>query len=1006
MRKFLALALAFVMIFAIAIPALAANGPSATVTVNKNDVTITVTNGEEKITKVFTNGFVKNGAATFTVGKYLVKVEFNGSGPKNATVVVTPPPSPVLNGEPHPDGLPNNGGSNGQPNQFGGIILDQYNNADFHCNADGNGRVWTTLGKNVTQKLSVPLHFVANTGQPVSNQANAATAWHLVHNNTYICEECGSAEWVTFSNNSGLPDGKNIQMNHPGQYIEIVKVWLDAEGNVIKDTKGLSAKFTISWTGMDGKARTREVGPGKHFFANDLIGSIKVEEKDIKNYTLISINGEETFVQPADLDKNLSVSFTNKEDPYAVILKEWDIDGQIIEGGSIVVDDVTITAKFDIYAYDEDEDGNPVRGECLKEGLLAGEKFYTDPGTYIVAEQAKEGFVAQDDQVIKFEEGSNIASVKFVNAPEESGYDGVLNLEKTINGEVVGEWEVNGITIMDVVEDIFFTLYKAVVDDDGNPIGVGTEVVAYGEFDPLGSITFDWDSDEEVTGWYAVVETFTPDSLAEEIFEDVGPLYVYFNNGVAVGGINVDFDYSALYTIVNGYNQRADWGYPDGIGYTGLNNSGDIFYIGVTNTLTGVVYPSFCAHAGSTNFAGDAGNGCTGYLCSTSIREIEEIDFDAFLSALNYIEDLYNEPVANQRVITQVVTWALLGNIDVYSEDFDNTKLTVSEKDAIIDVIEHSKGYVGNGKIVDIVYLTCDMHGITEFGLAHCQPQLVPIYGDYTEIVFDNKTTGFDGFIDVNVDITAKYDKVTYEPEYKRLTYKKDEKTLVSLIPAEDDYADRSFNNGHTYVAINVEEAKEGVITFGIADSSPSNRDIGYTYSVTIEDDMLIVSFEDLASVGGYGAYIVNDPSQFPGNAPDHPGTGDSYAFDMPVGYGDVVYLYFHIEGGIEWYNGELEFVRWIEVGRETISPVDYEGLIEIIIEGDDDFYFTTGQITLAEYLLVEWPELAAGTYTATLSSEDFVDVVVEFDVTRNDTTVVDFGTIVVTLPDVELGKE
>ena len=148
-----------------------------------------------------------------------------------------------------------------------------------------------------------------------------------------------------------------------------------------------------------------------------------------------------------------------------------------------------------------------------------------------------------------------------------------------------------------------------------------------------GQITFDSLPILE-PGWYAVLETFTPGSLADQIFEAPSPLYVYIGpNGKLTGGIGVDFDYGSLYTIVNGWGNRADWGYPDGIGYDGLNNSGDIFYIGVTNTVTGDEYPSYCAHAGSKNFAGDAGNGCVGYMCATHCREIEAIDFDDFLRA-------------------------------------------------------------------------------------------------------------------------------------------------------------------------------------------------------------------------------------------------------------------------------------------------------------------------------------------------------------------------------------
>jgi hypothetical protein len=88
------------------------------------------------------------------------------------------------------------------------------NNANFHCNAsDGNGRV------NPTEPIDMD-KFV---GKFTFTKAEGTT-WNLIDvadkdDNSLsmvVCPECGSTEWVTFSNNSGVPDGKNIQMYHPG----------------------------------------------------------------------------------------------------------------------------------------------------------------------------------------------------------------------------------------------------------------------------------------------------------------------------------------------------------------------------------------------------------------------------------------------------------------------------------------------------------------------------------------------------------------------------------------------------------------------------------------------------------------------------------------------------------------------------------------------------------------------------------------------------------------------
>jgi len=146
-------------------------------------------------------------------------------------------------------------------------------------------------------------------------------------------------------------------------------------------------------------------------------------------------------------------------------------------------------------------------------------------------------------------------------------------------------------------------------------------------------------------------------------------------------------------------------------------------------------------------------------------------------------------------------------------------------------------------------------------------------------------------------------------PTFIRKTETNNENTLVT----KKNEGDGAFNNGHTYVAINVKAATDGTLTFTIADSSPDNRPTPFGYTVTIEGDKLIITLsEGTVTNKGYGAYIVNNPSQFPGNAPDHPAKGSSYAFDMPAGYGDTVYLYFHNEGGMTGYaSKDYVFADW-----------------------------------------------------------------------------------------------
>jgi len=302
-------------------------------------------------------------------------------------------------------------------------------------------------------------------------------------------------------------------------------------------------------------------------------------------------------------------------------------------------------------------------------------------------------------------------------------------LKKTVDGLTIDAWaKVESLSDDDlwkIFSDITFSIYT---EDDilvGGPVALTD--IGYLDDEMIFSI-----SEDDLPGWFYVVETIGPD--AEEFFKPMpGPQWFWISKSGAVTDDIVDFDYDALYTIVNGYSGR----YIKALGYPGLNNTGDIFYIGVTNEETGEEYPSFCAHAGSKNFAGDAGHGCAGYLVTDTFGIENTTNRNAFLSAFNYIYDTYGD-LNTERVITQVVIWALLEAIDVDSAEFDDANLTDDEYTAIKDVIANYAGYKGNGLVVDAVYMLCETHGDTEFGLENCQPQIVPIYGE--PATFDNKT--------------------------------------------------------------------------------------------------------------------------------------------------------------------------------------------------------------------------------------------------------------------------
>ena len=269
-----------------------------------------------------------------------------------------------------------------------------------------------------------------------------------------------------------------------------------------------------------------------------------------------------------------------------------------------------------------------------------------------------------------------------------------------------------------ILDDIIFELYES--DEEGS---IGENPLDARGLDNNGNIAFPRGIP---AGWYLVKEVLG--ATAAEVFNSAGDMLIYFT-GLAVIGSKDVFDYDALYTASNGYGG----GYV--LGYPGLNNSGDIFPIAVVNSENGKSYASFCAHAGSTNFAGLSGIECTGYMVAAKSGEGDNSNF---LAAYSYIDAVYGD-LDYYRVITQIVTWCLLGAIDVDSEDFAKINWDdvesgtatvngiVNAKAIVEDVIENYAGYAGRGRIADLVYMICEN---PEHSLVTCQPQLVPIYGD------------------------------------------------------------------------------------------------------------------------------------------------------------------------------------------------------------------------------------------------------------------------------------
>jgi hypothetical protein len=411
------------------------------------------------------------------------------------------------------------------------------------------------------------------------------------------------------------------------------------------------------------------------------------------------------------------------------------------------------------------------------------------------------------------------------------------SLKKTVNGVAFEIWcEKTDYTEEEILAGITFTLHAAVSKDDISQTSVqcGFEN-GFIEFS-IDALRSEFsrapkDSDSDIARFigsslYAIQEKFEPGSLAEDLFNEPQVLLIEYQK---LDDPTYVFDYTALYTIINGYPGRT-------LGYPGLNNNGDIFYIGVKNTKTSAVYDSFCAHAGSLTFAGE--QGCSGYMVADNRMEAETDakSYADFVYAYNYIKDYYGDLNVN-RAITQVVTWVLLGAIDVDAVDaegnnlLDKTTLTQEENAAVRSVIENYKGYQGAGNIVDVVYMTCELHGTSEFGQNHCQPQLVPVYNGY---VFKNTLKDPDCSLTVTVNAQERYTVETYRPIWQKTYQPIWQKELQEyLIPTFE----KKLSSGYSSVTATKTDDYTAPWTVPVyGNGNQKNVVVGYNYGFIVDN--------------------------------------------------------------------------------------------------------------------------------------------------------------------------
>ncbi|MCL2796995.1 MAG: hypothetical protein FWD58_02950 [Firmicutes bacterium] len=177
----------------------------------------------------------------------------------------------------------------------------QMENVGFHCaSAGGNGRVWVEAYdvKAAAAKASGE-KWVEETIIYIDDNS-----WLLANTTDYVCPVCGGTYWVSFSNKSGVPDGKNMQLTH---YYPPSDEWEFLSGGGVSIVKTKYGEYT-DWFAL----------PGEFTFELFAIGENGAEEKVAE--------GETNFFG--------CVEFFNLEPGDYVVREKVAVDVKTIPNGS------------------------------------------------------------------------------------------------------------------------------------------------------------------------------------------------------------------------------------------------------------------------------------------------------------------------------------------------------------------------------------------------------------------------------------------------------------------------------------------------------------------------------------------------------------------------------------------------------------------------------------------------------------------------------------------------
>ena len=287
-----------------------------------------------------------------------------------------------------------------------------WNKTTYHCGYDQGGprvvpTIYTGLPELDVTKLKNNTKIWLNLVE-----VPGTTKWELVsveiNGAIYtdpVCPICGSTEWVSFSNNSGVPDGKNMQLCHKAHpTITIVKNWTDDNPGNIVPLFDIYQKVDGDWVLFKANVKAGEKIEVE-------FGVYKIHEQKKEGYIeqedqIIVIdkygqNGSVYFVNEPEGGKDGSLSFEKRVEGKNII--EWLME----KYDNDVFQVMDILGGLEFYLDGPEGNYGPVTPDY--DGKVVFDSV--NPGTYILSEEITGGavgiFKKMDDIEITIAEGDN-----------------------------------------------------------------------------------------------------------------------------------------------------------------------------------------------------------------------------------------------------------------------------------------------------------------------------------------------------------------------------------------------------------------------------------------------------------------------------------------------------------------------------------------------------------------------------------------------------------------------